>query len=85
MQAVVLGWDIYERTGSVLAIGWIGVAQFVPSLLFFLPAGQLADRYERRMLLAISFAISAAASLLPADPSKSTSAPPQLASQTLLQ
>ena len=64
MQAVVLGWDIYERTGSVLAIGWIGVAQFVPSLLFFLPAGQLADRYERRMLLAISFAISAAASLL---------------------
>jgi len=64
MQAVVLGWDIYERTGSVLAISWIGIAQFVPSLLFFLPAGQLADRYDRRMILLVGFAISGIAAVL---------------------
>lgn len=64
MQAVVLGWDIYERTGSVLAITWVGIAQFVPSLLFFLPAGQLADRYDRRLLLVASFAVSAMAAVL---------------------
>jgi len=64
MQAVVLGWDIYERTGSVLAISWVGIAQFVPSLLFFLPAGQLADRYDRRMILVAGLAVSGIAAVL---------------------
>ena len=64
MQVVVLGWDIYERTGSAVAIGWVGIAQFVPSLLFFLPAGQLADRCDRRTLLVASFAVSGAAAFL---------------------
>ena len=64
MQIVAVGWYVYERTGSALAIGWVGLAQFAPALLFFLPAGQLVDRHERRSLLVASFAVAACASLL---------------------
>ena len=51
---VAVGWDIYERTGSAMALGWAGLAQFIPVLLFFLPAGQIADRYDRRRVVAVS-------------------------------
>ncbi len=61
---VAVGWDIYERTGSVMALGWVGLAQFIPVLLFFLPAGQLADRYDRRRIVAVSLTLWVAASIL---------------------
>lgn len=61
---VAVGWDIYERTGSALALGWIGLVQFVPVLAFFLPAGQLADRYDRRRVVAASLVVWVAASAL---------------------
>ena len=59
---VAVGWDIYERTGSVMALGWVGLAQFIPVLMFFLPAGQMADRYDRRRIVAISLMLWVAAS-----------------------
>lgn len=61
---VAVGWDIYERTGSAMALGWVGLAQFVPVLVFFLPAGQLADRYDRRRIVAASLVIWVVASAL---------------------
>jgi MFS family permease len=75
MQAVAVGWDLYERTGSVMALAWIGVAQFLPVLLLFLPAGQIADRFDRRLVMVASQATFAVGSvglsvsaLLHADP-----------------
>ena len=53
-QAVALGWDIYERTGSAMALAWMGLVQFIPVMLLFLPAGQLADRYDRRWIMVLS-------------------------------
>ena len=61
---VAIGWDIYERTGSALALGWIGLVQFIPVLAFFLPAGQLADRHDRRRIVAASLVVWVAASAL---------------------
>ena len=59
---VAVGWDIYERTGSAMALGWAGLAQFIPVLLFFLPAGQIADRYDRRRVVAVSLTMWVAGS-----------------------
>ncbi|MGB8436782.1 MAG: MFS transporter, partial [Burkholderiales bacterium] len=56
-QSVAIGWDIYERTGSALALGWAGLAQFAPIAAFFLPAGQIADRYDRRRVIAASLGL----------------------------
>jgi MFS family permease len=54
MQATAVGWDLYERTGSVLALAWVGLAQLAPALLLFIPAGELADRRDRRRVMAAS-------------------------------
>ena len=56
-QAVAIGWDLYERTGSPLALGWVGLAQFLPVILFFLPAGHLADVFDRRWVALLSIAV----------------------------
>jgi MFS family permease len=52
MLGVALGWELYERTGSPLPLGIIGLVQVVPVLLLALPAGHLADRFDRRWITA---------------------------------
>ena len=48
MLTVAVGWELYERTGSSLALGLVGLTQMVPMLLLILPAGHVADNYERK-------------------------------------
>ncbi len=50
VQAVAVGWELYHRTDSALVLGFTGLAQFLPVLLFALPAGHAADRYSRKGL-----------------------------------
>ena len=56
-QGVAVGWDLYERTGSPLALGFVGLANFLPVLILFIPAGQIADRYDRRKIVEASLAV----------------------------
>lgn len=51
MQSVAVGWEIYERTGSAMALGWVGLVQVLPVIILALPAGHTADRYDRRKLV----------------------------------
>lgn len=51
MQAATQGWLVLELTGSAERLGLVVALQFVPSLLFSIPAGVLSDRYSRRNLL----------------------------------
>jgi len=51
MVSVIVGWHVYEITNSALNLGLIGLAQFLPQFLFMLPAGQVADRLNRRVVL----------------------------------
>ncbi len=51
MQAVAVGWELYERTNDPLDLGLVGLVQALPVLLFVLPAGQLADRVARVPIL----------------------------------
>jgi MFS family permease len=74
-QSVAVGWDLYERTGSPLALGWVGLAQFLPVILLFLPAGHLADVFDRRWVAALSMAIWGASSALLAGASLLGAAP----------
>jgi len=50
MQSVAVGWRVYEITGSPLALGLTGLAQFLPGILLFLISGHVADRWDRRRL-----------------------------------
>ncbi len=51
MQATALGWEIYERTGDSLALGAVGLARALPTVLLALPAGQIVDMVDRRKVL----------------------------------
>ena len=62
MQAVAVGWELYDRTGSAAALGFVGLVQFLPVLFFSLPAGHAADRYSRKHLLAGALGLMAVAS-----------------------
>jgi MFS family permease len=61
---VALPYQIYQLTGSPLAVGMIGLVQLVPLVLFSLVGGAVADAVDRRRLLLFSQAGSMAASLL---------------------
>lgn len=45
---VAVGWQIYQLTDSALSLGLIGLAQFLPQFLLALPAGHVADNFDRR-------------------------------------
>lgn len=52
-QGLAIGWDIYLRTGRPLALGLVGGIQAIPMLLLSLPAGYLADRFDRRKVTSL--------------------------------
>ena len=57
-----LGWEAYARSGRPIVIGIIGLAEFIPALLFALPAGHAADHRDRRFVTAFGLAIIGLAS-----------------------
>jgi len=58
MLAVVVGWHVYELTNSALQLGMIGLVQVLPPLVLMLAAGQVADRYDRRLVLRCCYAVA---------------------------
>ena len=50
-QSLAIGWEMYQRTDQALMLGLIGLTQAVPMLLFTLPAGYLADVFNRRKVM----------------------------------
>ena len=62
MLMVALAWQMYDLTGSAWDLGLVGLAQFIPALIFTLPAGQWVDRVDRRGVLAAALGCQAVAS-----------------------
>ena len=60
MLEVAIGWEVYTNQRSALDLGLIGLAEFIPMFALALPAGQLADRLPRRLVLIFSLLVSAA-------------------------
>jgi MFS family permease len=57
MQNVAVGWELYERTSSPLALGLVGLAQVLPILLLAIPAGHAADLYSRKYLVILAHSV----------------------------
>jgi MFS family permease len=51
VQIVAQGWLAYELTGSAAFLGLVSAAAALPGFLLMLPAGALADRWDRRAIL----------------------------------
>jgi MFS family permease len=54
MQGVVVGWQVYERTGDALALGLVGLSEALPFLALALFGGHAADRLNRRWLCVVA-------------------------------
>ncbi len=61
MQAVAVGWQIYELTDNPFDLGLVGLVQFVPIVLLSLLIGQAADHYDRRMVVLVCQIVKALA------------------------
>jgi MFS family permease len=57
MLDVAIGWELYERTHSAMALGLVGLVQVAPIFFLVLPAGHAADRYDRRRVVMLSLGI----------------------------
>ena len=55
-----VGYQLYQITHDPLSLALVGLAQFLPFVLCVLPAGQVADRFDRRMVLVCAYAVEAA-------------------------
>src|SRR5215475_4378066 len=54
MQGVAVGWQLYDLTSNPLDLGLVGLVQFIPVVLLMLIAGQIVDRHDRRLILALA-------------------------------
>jgi MFS family permease len=53
MSPVLLGWRLYEITGSKLSLGILGLSEVISAISFALPAGVKVDRSNKHRLLSI--------------------------------
>ena len=64
VQSVAIGWQIYEMERTPLALGLVGLCQFLPMFLLILPAGEISDRFDQRRVLAAAFVVQGGCSAL---------------------
>ena len=64
MVFVAVGWQVYDISRNPFHLGLIGLAEFLPLLLFALPAGAIADRFSRKLVFIVSLGVDAAITAL---------------------
>lgn len=56
-QALAVAWQIYLITHRAIDLGYSGLALFLPGLLFILPSGHVADRFDRRQVILVCYSV----------------------------
>src|SRR5579883_1663576 len=64
MLGLAIGWELYTRTNSALALGYVGLVQVIPVLLLALVTGHIADQYDRKKIVICAQLVLAASSLV---------------------
>jgi MFS family permease len=56
-QSIGVAWQVYAITHKAIDLGYTGLALFLPGLLFLLPSGHVADRYDRRRVVLVCYTL----------------------------
>lgn len=64
MQAVAVAWQVFGLTHRPIDLGFVGLAQFLPGIVLFLPAGHTADHFPRKNIIAICYGAFSISSVL---------------------
>ena len=59
MLNVAVGWYVYAATHDPMSLAYVGLARFLPNIVMVLFAGQAADRFDRRRIVALALAVQA--------------------------
>jgi MFS family permease len=59
-QSVAVAWQVYSITHRAIDLGYTGLVQFLPGLIFLLPAGHVADRFDRRQIILVCYGLQTA-------------------------
>jgi MFS family permease len=60
VQTVAVGWQVFRVTGDPFDLGLVALSQFLPFVVLILPAGHVADRYDRRRIQLVTYVLLAA-------------------------
>jgi MFS family permease len=63
MLTGAVGWELYQRTHSPFALGMVGLVEMIGMVCCTLPAGHLADNYNRKRIILTALAVNCAATL----------------------
>ncbi|MCZ6886394.1 MAG: MFS transporter, partial [Alphaproteobacteria bacterium] len=55
MVLVAVGYQVYDQTGDAMNLAYIGLASFAPAFGFALVTGYVADRFDRRLVVALCY------------------------------
>ena len=55
---LALGYDLYNKTNNYMSLGWLGLVTTIPVFVFTLPAGQLADSFNRKHMIILALFIA---------------------------
>ena len=58
-QALAVAWQVYQITHRAIDLGYTGLMLFLPGLIFILPAGHVADRFDRRHVILVCYTLQA--------------------------
>jgi MFS family permease len=58
-QALAVAWQVYQITHRAIDLGYTGLMLFLPGLVFILPAGHVADRFDRRQVILVCYTLQA--------------------------
>ena len=58
IETVAIAVYVYAQTRDALALGWLGLVQAAPVMVLAIPAGQMADRRDRRLVLAAMVSVT---------------------------
>ena len=64
VQSVAIGWQVYDMERTPLALGLVGLCQFLPMFLLTLPAGDITDRFNQRRVYSLAAGLQATCSVL---------------------
>jgi len=63
IRNIAVGWELYDRTGSAMVLGGVGLVQVLPILALTLIAGHIADKYNRKHIMMVTVLLSCLSSL----------------------
>ncbi|RRA48066.1 MFS transporter [Acidipila sp. EB88] len=63
-QALAVAWQVYQITHRAIDLGFTGLALFLPGLLFLLPAGHVADRFDRRSVVLVCYSLQVVCTII---------------------